>query len=129
MRAFIRIAGLDAAPDELELHGPLTGCIGVVADHLGGRARATFDRIATLDRDRARGEHAFDCEELLHLIATAHALLVEPPRAVRRHRRVPTGPLPSAERIGLVVVWLRSRRDRAEQVAYDLWGVARAEPS
>lgn len=120
MRAYVCIVGDAPDTDQLELHGPLAGCLGVVADHLAGRARATFDRIATVDRDRARGQHVFDCEELLHLIATAHALLVEPPPTVRRIRRVPDGPLPAAERIGVLLVWLRERR-HAERVAYDLW--------
>lgn len=114
MRAFVRCGEL-----ELALHGPLAACLGVVADLLDARSRTTLDRIALIDRERAPGHHRFERIELLHLAATAHALLVSPPDRVRRLRRVMTGPLPTAERIGTLVTWLRDQCGDA--VVYDLW--------
>lgn len=116
MRAFVRIA-----TDELALQGPLSTCLRVVADHLAAPARTTLDRIALIDRDRAPGNHAFDCDEFLQLILSAYALLGDPPAALRKARRVPDGPLPAAERIGVLVSWVRERRAGASSVIYDLW--------
>jgi hypothetical protein len=114
MRAFLR-----ANRDEHALHGPLTACLAVVADHLGGPSRSTFDRMAKLDRERTPGEHVFDRRELLEMVAMAHALLAAPPDKLRRLRRVPEGPLPTAERIGLLRDWLQACCESV--VIYDLW--------
>jgi hypothetical protein len=118
MRAFLR-AKREGQVDEHALHGPLTGCLAVVADHLGGSTRTTFDKMAKLDRERTPGEHAFDRRELLELVAMAHALLAAPPDKLRRLRRVPEGPLPTAERIGLLRDWLQVCCESV--VIYDLW--------
>jgi hypothetical protein len=114
MRAFVRCG--DA---ELALHGPLATCIGVIAQHLAGRARETLDRIARIDRERAPGTHTFERDDFMNLVGAAHMLLCDPPQAVRRVRRVAEGPLPAAERIGALLAWLRERTD--DVVIYDLW--------
>ena len=114
MKAYVRAGQLEHALDK-----PLCLTIGCVADHLGGRARQTFDRIARLDRERAPGEHAFERGELLELVVAAHALLGEPPDKVRRLRRVTSGRLHGADAIGELATWLRACRD--ETVVYDLW--------
>jgi hypothetical protein len=116
MKAFVRAPGGDC---QHALHGPLSACIAPVADVLGGVARATFDKISKLDRERTPGEHVFDRHELLQLVAVAHALLAQPPDKVRRLRRVPEGPLPTAERIGLLRDWLQTVAE--PEVVYDLW--------
>ncbi len=118
MRAFFRQPG-GAPVGEHPLERPLAGTIGCVADHLGTRARGTFDRIAKLDRERTPGEHVFDRGELLELCAAAHALLVDPPAAVRRQRRVMEGPLPGADPIGALASWLGTCAEAV--VIYDLW--------
>lgn len=114
MRAFVRI---DLR--EHVLHGPLATCFGCVADHLGGRARETFERIARIDRERAPGTHVFDYADFVQLVGAAHMLLSEPPPVVRRARRVLAGPLPAAERIGLLLAWLHE--GGGDHVVYDLW--------
>ncbi len=43
----------------------------------------------------------------------------QPPEKVRRMRRVPEGPLPTAGRIGLLRDWLTERPE--QEVTYDLW--------
>jgi len=113
MRAYFRAGGVEHALDK-----PLASLLACVRDHLGGATRATFERIVVLDRERAPGEHLFDRGELLALIAAAHGLLVDPPPAVRRQRRVREGALPAAEPIGALAVWL-ARVDT--DVVYDLW--------
>ncbi|MBA2543691.1 MAG: hypothetical protein H0V17_28875 [Deltaproteobacteria bacterium] len=115
MKAFMRAAG----GDEHALHGPLATSLGVVADHLGGRTRGTYDRIAKLDRERTPGEHAFDRVELLELMIGAHTLLCDPPEPVRKLRRLAAGPHPAARQIGELCDWLRACRDA--EVIYDLW--------
>ena len=105
--------------DEHALHGPLASCLGVVAEHLGGRSRGTYDRIAKLDRERTPGEHAFDRHELLELLVTAHGLLCDPPSSVRKARRLAAGAHPAATRIGELCDWLRACSDA--EVIYDLW--------
>jgi hypothetical protein len=113
VRAYVRCGDL-----ELVLHGPLAPVLGAVAELLDHRARTTLARIALIDRERAPGCHAFDRGELLHLVASAHALLADPPAQVRRVRRVMTGPLPAADKIGELAVWLAAR---SGDVVYDLW--------
>ena len=90
-----------------------------ICDHLGGRSRATFDRIAKLDREKTPGEHAFDRLELLELIVTAHGLLCDPPLTIRKLRRIAVGPLPAAERIAELRDWLVVCVQ--SEVIYDLW--------
>jgi hypothetical protein len=114
MNAFLRAGNAEHALDR-----PLTQCLLAVADHLGSSVRVTFDRIAKLDRERTPGEHVFDRHELLSLVAVAHALLAQPPEKVRRVRRVPDGPLPTAERMALLRDWLQAQP--ASDVVYDLW--------
>jgi hypothetical protein len=114
MKAYLR-----AGDAEHALHEPLSRCLLAVADHLGSSVRVTFDRIAKLDRERTPGEHVFDRHEMLQLVAVAHALLAQPPDKVRRLRRVAEGPLPTAERIGLLRDWLQQCSQ--ELVVYDLW--------
>ena len=104
----------------IELHRPLAATLAAVADHLPGAARATLDRIARLDRERTPGTHAFEYLELVELIGCAYALLRDPPDPIRRTRRVPRGALPAAERVGILLDWLRERP--CEAVVYDLWG-------
>jgi hypothetical protein len=114
MRAFVRAGQIEHALDR-----PLCMTLTSVAELLGGRPRATFDRIARLDRERTPGEHAFERIELLELVAAAHSLLADPPDKLRRVRRVLTGPLPAADGIGRLVAWLRERSDAT--VTYELW--------
>ena len=114
MKAYVRCGDV-----ELALHGPLATTLGVVADHLPSRARATLDRIALIDRERTPGKHDFSRDEMLELVTSAHALLAEPPLPIRRVRRVMTGPLPSAERVAVLASWLREQC--GDGVVYDLW--------
>lgn len=114
MKAFIR-----AGDAEHALSDPLSRCLLAVADHLGSSVRITFEKIAKLDRERTPGEHVIDRHELLQLVAVAHALLAQPPEKVRRVRRVPDGPLPTADRIGLLRDWLQTRPET--DIVYDLW--------
>jgi hypothetical protein len=117
VRAYVRISDV-----EHELHGPLATTLGSVADHLGGRARETFERIARIDRERAPGTHVFAHAEFVELVGAAHQLLCDPPMIVRRTRRVFAGALPAAERVGALLVWLRAHsRSHADEVVYDLW--------
>jgi hypothetical protein len=114
MKAYVRAGSVEHA-----LHGPLGACLGTIADHLGGRAKTCFERIATIDRERTRGEHAFDRLELLELITLAYDLLRDPPVPIRKLRRLAVGPLPAAERIAVLRDWLHACRER--EVIYDLW--------
>ncbi|HEU0031176.1 MAG TPA: hypothetical protein VFQ53_11125 [Kofleriaceae bacterium] len=107
--------------DKLELPRPIAATLAAVAEHLPERPKKTLERLACLDRDRARGEHVFELAELLELFAVAHALLVDPPIAIRRTRRITAGPLPMAERVGEVLAWIHERRT-CEAVIYELWG-------
>jgi hypothetical protein len=121
MKAYLSIVHADGRTEELELHGPLTPMMVPVMDHLSERARATYDHISRIDRERARGKHELACAELLQLVASAHSLLVEPPLALRRARRLADGrPHPHAERVAVVLTWLSERRASA-CVHYDLW--------
>ncbi len=114
MKAYVRCGEVEHA-----LIAPLGATLGTICDHLGGRSRSTFDRIAKLDRERTPGEHPFDRVELLELLVTAHDLLRDPPLPIRRLRRIASGPLPGADRVGVLRDWLS---DRAESEAvYDLW--------
>lgn len=114
MKAYVRCGEVEHA-----LVAPVSTVFGPICDHLGGRSRSTFERIAKLDRERTPGEHAFDRLELLELVLAAHSLLCDPPMPVRKLRRVAEGPLPSADRIGELCEWLRAQREA--QVIYDLW--------
>jgi hypothetical protein len=115
VRAYVSIG-----TDVHELHGPLATCLRCIAEHLPGSTRETLARIALLDRDRTPGKHAFACGEFFELVAAAHGLLADPPVVVRKARRVPEGPMPAAERIGVLVAWLRDRRGHPT-VVYDLY--------
>ena len=128
MKALLSIATTDGRVETLELHGPLTKVIVPVIDHLGERTRATYDHIARIDRERARGIHELPAAELLHLLTAAHALLADPPAALRRTRRIPDGPHPHAERLAVVLVWLGERRS-ATCVHYDLWCTGGGQPT
>jgi hypothetical protein len=118
MRAALRCGGA-----ELELHGPIATTLAVIAGHLGARPKATLDRIARIDRERAPGDHRFERDELLALASAAHALLVDPPSPVRRARRLPDGPHPAAERVAALASWLHAQV--GDTVIYDLWPGAR----
>ena len=121
MKAYLSIVHADGRVEELQLHGPLAAALVPVVDHLSERARATYDHISRIDRERARGKHELACPELLQLLTTAHALLHDPPLALRRARHLPDGrPHPHAERVAPVLAWLAERRD-ARCVHYDLW--------
>jgi len=124
MKAYLSIIHADGGVEELELHGPLAKLLVPVIDHLSERARATYDHISRIDRERARGKHELACPELLQLLATAHTLLHQPPLPLRRTHRLADGrPHPHAERVAVVLAWLSERRDAA-CVHYDLWGSA-----
>jgi hypothetical protein len=114
MKAFVR-----AGDTEHALHGPLSQCLLAVSDHLGSGVRSRSSFAIRSNVTRTPGEHVFDRHELLQLVAVAHALLAQPPEKVRRMRRVPEGPLPTAERIGLFRDWLTSQP--GAEVIYDLW--------
>jgi len=121
MKALLSIVHADGRVETLELHGPLTKVIVPVIDHLGERTRATYEHISRIDRERARGVHELPAADLLQLVAAAHALLADPPAALRRTRRLPDGrPHPHAERLAAVLVWLGERKT-ARCVHYDLW--------
>lgn len=121
MKAYLSITHPDGRVEELQLHGPLAPMMVPIIDHLSERARATYDHISRIDRERARGKHELACAELLQLLAAAHTLLAEPPLALRRARHLPDGrPHPHAERVAVVLAWLGERRE-AVCVHYDLW--------
>ncbi len=98
---------------------PLGAAFGAVCDYLPTRVRGSFDRIAKLDRERERGEHVFERVDLLELVVAAYDLLCEPPLPIRKLRRIGSGPMPAAERIGQLRDFLATRADA--QVIYDLW--------
>jgi hypothetical protein len=114
MKAYVRCGELEHA-----LAAPIATVLSSICDHLGGRPRVTFERIAKLDRERTPGEHAFDRLELLELVVSAHGLLCDPPLPIRKLRRVAAGPLPAADRIAELRDWLHARAE-AEAI-YDLW--------
>jgi len=114
VRAYFRAGGIEHALDR-----PIVALVSCIADHLNGRARTIYDRLAVLDRERTPGEHEIDRLELLELVTSAHALLADPPTAVRKLRRLPVGPHPAAAPIGELSVWLRARVEAC--VVYDLW--------
>ena len=121
MKANLTITLSDGRVEELQLHGPLAKMLVPVIDHLSERARATYDHISRIDRERARGKHELACGELLQLLATAHTLLHQPPLPLRRTHRLADGrPHPHAERVAAVLTWLSERRE-ASCVHYDLW--------
>lgn len=128
MFAFVSIVLPDGNVDELQLKGPLASRLLVVADHLGGLAKKTLDRIALLDRERTRGRHEFAATELIELITAAHALLADPPVEIRRSRKLPDGPHPHADHIAPLLAWLVERRD-CPCVHYDLWASAKGPVS
>ncbi len=114
MKAYLRCGAVEHA-----LHAPLATTLSAICDHLSGRPRTTFERIAKLDRERAPGEHSFERGELLELAISAHGLLCDPPLPVRKLRRLAVGPMPAADRIGELRDWLHARSDVV--VIYDLW--------
>ena len=122
MKAYIRCGEVEHA-----LHAPLGTTLSTICDHLNGRSRTTFERIAKLDRERAPGEHSFERVELLDLAISAHGLLIDPPIAIRKLRRLAVGPMPAADRIGELRDWLHARSDVV--VIYDLWrSISSASP-
>lgn len=114
MKAYVRCADLEHA-----LHAPLATTLSVICQVLPARVRPPFDRIAMLDRERTPGEHAFDRVELLDLLVVAHGLLCDPPPPIRKLRRIEIGPLPAADRVGVLRDWLAERVE--VEVIYDLW--------
>lgn len=114
MKAYLRCDACEHA-----LAAPLSTVISAICDHLPSRVRQPFDRIARLDRERAPGEHTFDRLELVELVVVAHGLLLDPPLPIRKLRRIAVGPLPAAERIGVLRDWLLARGE--PEVIYDLW--------
>ena len=128
MRAFLSVVATDGVA-EIELTGPLAKMLDPVAAHLASTAKRTLDAIARIDRERARGKHELAFADLLELVAAAHALLSDPPSAVRKFRRIPDGvPHPNTEPVGNVLVWLRERRACA-CVHYDLWSSSTPTPN
>lgn len=114
VKAYVRAGSVEHA-----LVAPLGAVLSAICDHLGGRPRATFDRIAKLDRERTPGEHRFDRLELLELVITAHGLLCDPPVPIRKLRRLAVGPLPAADRVRELGDWLTACAEA--EVIYDLW--------
>ncbi len=114
MKAYVRAGEVEHA-----LIAPLGAALNAICTHLGGRSRATFDRIAKLDRERAPGEHRFDRLELLELIVAAHGLLCDPPIPIRKLRRIAVGPLPAATQVAELRDWLAGCAH--PEVIYDLW--------
>jgi hypothetical protein len=107
--------------EEHELHGPLAAVLVTVADHLDARCRGVFERIARIDRERARGRHELAYDEMLELAAAAYQLLAEPPQGLRRSHKLVDGPHPYAQRLAPLVDWLRAHHGHARSVHYDLW--------
>jgi hypothetical protein len=129
VRAFLSVVAADGGVAEVELTGPLAKMLDPIAAHLTSTARRTLDAIARIDRERARGKHELAFADLLELVAAAHALLSDPPSAVRKFRRIPDGvPHPNTEHIRNLLVWLRDRRSCA-CVHYDLWSSTTPTPN
>jgi hypothetical protein len=121
MRAFISIVSADGNVDELEIKGPLASRLLVIADHLTNPCKKTLDRLALLDRERTRGRHEFAAHDFVELIATAHALLADPPVEIRKTRKLADGPHPHAEHVAPLLAWLVERKGSCACVHYDLW--------
>jgi hypothetical protein len=113
-------AYLRHAVREHVLSGPLGAQLSSLSGHLDGRARATLDVVARIDRERTRGGHAFERVEIVHLLVTAHGLFADPPAALRQARRLADGPHPAARAFGDTVAWLRECLD-AHPIVYDLY--------
>jgi hypothetical protein len=128
MFAFVSIILPDGNIDEIQLKGPLASRLLVVAEHLGGCAKKTLDRLALLDRERTRGRHEFPAADFVELITAAHALLADPPVEIRRSRKLPDGPHPHADHIAPLLTWLAERHG-CTCVHYDLWTSAKGPVS
>lgn len=122
MKAYVR-----CGDGEHALITPLGAAFGAVCDYLPARVRGSFDRIAKLDRERQRGEHVFERADLLELVVAAYDLLCDPPLPIRKLRRIGSGPMPAAERIGELRDWLSARAEG--EVIYDLWRSTRGRES